>query len=54
MKVDLHITVDIDPEAWGEEYGVDPTNVAQDVALHVTNTVDAHLNSLGLLTGGRR
>lgn len=49
MKVDLHLTVDIDPERWAEEYNVDVGEVPEDVERHVTNIVVAHLDSLGLL-----
>lgn len=54
MKVAVNLTLDIDPDAWADEYGVEAADVAQDVERHVTNTVNAHLNSLGLLTGGPR
>ncbi len=54
VKIDVHLTLDIDPERWADEYDIDPADVPQDVTRHVTNIADAHLNSLGLLTGGPR
>lgn len=50
MKVRVTVTVDVDPEAWIAEYGVERAEVRADVARHVAATVDAHLGALGVLS----
>jgi len=51
MKVRISFTVDIDPQAWADEYGTErdgaPTH--GDVQRHVESMVTAQLDSLGLL-----
>ncbi|AYD84643.1 hypothetical protein SEA_PAITO_59 [Mycobacterium phage Paito] len=51
MKVRINFTVDIDPEAWAEEYGtdLDGTPTRGDVQHHAQQIVLQHFGSLGLL-----
>lgn len=51
MKVRVSFTVDIDAEAWADEYGTerDSAPTRADVQRHVQNMTMAQLDSLGLL-----
>lgn len=49
LRVEIAMTLDIDVDAWAEEYGIEPGKVAGDVEEHATNTVVAHLSDLGVL-----
>ena len=48
MKVRIEFTVDIDPEVWMLNYGVDAKEVRDDVKVHVINGAQDHLRDLGL------
>lgn len=49
MKVKVTVTVDIDVAAWTEAYGIDRTEVPQDVRAYIANGATEHLRDLGLL-----
>lgn len=49
MKVRVSYTVEVDPEGWVSEYGVDPSEVRDDVKDHLHTCGVEHLASLGLL-----
>lgn len=49
MKVTIHSDLDIDALAWAEEYGVELSDVWQDVREYVRNGVSAQLAAQGLL-----
>lgn len=52
MKVAVAFTVDIDPEAWEANYGIDANDrsaLRLDVRRYVENGVADHLRELGLL-----
>lgn len=48
MRVRVSFTVDVDPGAWMDEYGVERSEVRADVLRYVENSVRAHLDDLGL------
>jgi hypothetical protein len=50
MKVRVVFTLDIDPEAWTLNYGVEGAKeIREDVQNYVLNGTRDHLNDLGLL-----
>lgn len=49
MKVRVSFVVDIDPDAWVQSYGVDRTEVREDVKRYVENGARDHLSDLGML-----
>lgn len=49
MRIDVMMTLDIDPEAWALEYGCTPSEVASDVEEHAVNTVVQHFSTVGVL-----
>lgn len=50
MIVRVELSLDIDPDAWTENYGVEgPAAIRMDVKSHVRNSVLAHLDELELL-----
>lgn len=50
MKVRVSFTIDIDPKAWSEEYGVETAaEIRQDVSDNIRYGVLAHLEEQGLL-----
>jgi hypothetical protein len=50
MKVSVKVTVDIDVDAWQREYGIDRSEVREDVHDLVSEAIWQHLDNLGLLT----
>jgi hypothetical protein len=50
IKVRIPITVEIDVDAWYDEYGCSSVaEVREDAKLHIEDTVRQHLDSLGVL-----
>lgn len=50
IKVRIPVTVEIDMDAWCTDYGTETAaEVREDVKSHVTNTIQQHLDSLGVL-----
>lgn len=39
MKVRIAVTVDVDPEAWAEEYGIESSGVREDLKTWVVNAI---------------
>jgi hypothetical protein len=50
MKVSVKVTVDVDVDAWQREYGIDRSEVREDVHDLVSEAILQHLDNLGLLT----
>jgi hypothetical protein len=50
MKIKVIVGLDIDADAWMDEYGIERSEVRSDVIEHVGQSIRAHLSSLGLLT----
>lgn len=51
MKVKVSFTLDIDPDAWTANYGVEGAKeIRADVQVYVENGVRDQLRDLGLLT----
>ena len=50
MKVTVKVTVDVDVDAWQHEYGIDRSEVREDVHDLVGEAIHQHLSNLGLLT----
>lgn len=48
MKVRVTATVEIDAQAWAEEYGIDPADVRKDVQAHLADSLQQHVDSLGV------
>lgn len=48
MKVRVTTTVDIDPEAWASEFGVDKADVREDVRVYFNGIVQGTLDNIGL------
>lgn len=48
MKVRLTMTVEVDPEAWATEYGIDLKEVRKDVQGYFSSYAQEHINGLGL------
>lgn len=49
MKVDVHFTVDVDADSWAEDYGIDRSEVRDDVKRHLRNIAIQHADALGHL-----
>lgn len=50
MKVSVNITLDIDPEAWATEYGVEGSKaIREDVKQHAANSIKQHFDNVGVL-----
>jgi hypothetical protein len=49
MKVSVKFTLDVDVEAWMREYGIDRSEVREDVHDLVSEAILQHLDNLGLL-----
>ncbi|MCA2247567.1 hypothetical protein JF729_07120 [Mycobacterium intracellulare] len=50
MKVRVSFTINVDPDAWMQEYGADRSDIRHDVQRHLEHDARAQLNSLGLLS----
>lgn len=50
MKVRITHTVDVDPEAWAQEYGVEREDAAvrADVRIYFTGLIEDQLDVIGL------
>lgn len=49
LKVRIPLTVEIDVDAWADEYGAGTnTEIRADIKRHVENTVRAQLDALGV------
>ena len=48
MKVKIEFTVDIDPEAWAEEYGLARGDVREDVKAWVSSQTITQIHTEGL------
>lgn len=49
MKVRIPLTVEIDVDAWTDEYGANSTTeIRADIKRHIENMVQAQLESLGV------
>jgi hypothetical protein len=48
MKIKVTFTVEVDPAAWSEEYGVDPDEVRHDVQEFFANAAHAHIEQLDM------
>lgn len=49
MKVQIKVTVDVDPSQWADEYGCDRDEVRQDVRSYLTQQI---LNAPGITDTG--
>jgi hypothetical protein len=49
MKVRIVLTVDVDPEAWANEYGVDRSEVREDVKRYVGTSMHDWASSRDLI-----
>jgi hypothetical protein len=49
MKVRVSFTVEVDPEAWMANYGVERDQVRDDVRVYVENGMRDQLESVGVL-----
>lgn len=54
MKIRVSFAVDVDPDAWIQEYGTARTDIRRDVQRHLEQDARAQLDSLGLLAEGAR
>lgn len=48
MKVRITTTVEVDPDAWAADFGVDRKEVRDDVRAYFSNWIQGHVDSLGL------
>lgn len=48
MKVRVSTVVDVDPEAWAREFGVDRKDVREDVRIYFDTIVQGQLEVIGL------
>lgn len=49
MKIHIPAqTVNVDPDAWAHEYGVDRTDVRKDVIAYFTHAAQEQIDALGL------
>ncbi len=39
MKIAMQVTIEVDPDVWAAEYGVDKTEVRADVKLYVQSAL---------------
>jgi hypothetical protein len=53
MKVSVKVSVDVDVDAWQREYGIDRSEVREDVHDLVSEAIHQHLLNLGLLMPSR-
>jgi hypothetical protein len=51
VKIRVTVILDVDPEAWSEEYSVDRKNVRRDVVEYVKDSIYAHFQGAGMLRG---
>jgi phosphoribosylformimino-5-aminoimidazole carboxamide ribonucleotide (ProFAR) isomerase len=51
MKVKVSLTLDIDPQAWADTYGIDASAVREDVKNYAENIVLTQFGQDGLLKG---
>lgn len=51
MKIKVSLTLDIDPQAWADMYGVDVPAVREDVKNYAENIVLTQFGQDGLLRG---
>jgi len=49
MKVKISLMVDIDPQAWTENYGVEGAEIRPDVQQYARTTILDQLESVGVL-----
>ena len=49
MKVKIEFTIHVDADGWATEYGIDRTDVRDDVKSHVHQLVLAQLTDMDLL-----
>jgi hypothetical protein len=48
MKIKLSETVNIDPQAWADEYGIELADVRADVRVYFARWYQEQIDSLGL------
>lgn len=46
MKVRVNVTIEVDAEAWAEEYGCEPSEVRADVKRWATNRLDEYSDEI--------
>lgn len=49
MKIRVTFTLDIDPESWASEYGLDKTEVREDIQAYLANEAREWMNMMGHL-----
>lgn len=50
MKVQVTVTLDVDPEMWSAAYGVEgAADIRADVKEHAATSIRDHFDSMGLL-----
>ena len=50
MRINVAVTLDIDPEAWAIEYGVEgAAAIRADVKMHAINALKQHYDNIGVL-----
>lgn len=50
MKVQVTVTLDVDPEMWATAYGVEgAAEIRADVKQHAAESIRDHFDSMGLL-----
>lgn len=49
MKVEVKFTIDINEDSWAQDYGIDRSEVRDDVKRHLRNIAVQHVDSLGHL-----
>ena len=47
MKIRVSFTVEVDPQRWADEFGVEPSEVRDDVKRYITDGIAAHLAQVG-------
>lgn len=48
MRIRVTVSVDVDDQAWADEYGMDRRDVRDDVRRYITKAIDSQLSDLGL------
>ena len=48
MKIKIQFTINVDPEAWANEYGIDLDDVREDVKRYIENHSREQVEFLGL------
>lgn len=48
MKVKVSVTLDIDAEAWAQDFGIDKKDVRKDVQVYFEQTCQDQLTRIGL------